>query len=52
MKNLGSDLYNSLRHTNNRKYFSGLSLRRNRREARIRGEKFGDFLAEKKVILS
>ena len=32
-KNRGPGLCNSLRHTNNRKYFSGLSLTRNRRES-------------------
>ena len=32
MKNRGPGLYNSLRHADNRKYFSGLSLMRNRRE--------------------
>ena len=55
-KNRGPGPCNSLRHANNRKYFSGLSLTRNRREvhmfylAREVG-KFGHVLAEKKVTL-
>ena len=35
IKNRGPGPYNSLRHTDNRKYFSGLSLTRNRREAHM-----------------
>ena len=56
-KNWGPGPYNSLRHADNRRYFSGLSLTRNRREvhmfylAREVG-KFGHVLAEKKVTLS
>ena len=34
-KNWGPGPYNSLRHADNRKYFSGLSLTRNRREAHM-----------------
>ena len=55
-KNWGHCSYNSLRHADNRRYFSGLSLTRNRREvhmfylAREVG-KFGHVLAEKKVTL-
>ena len=56
MKNRGPGLYNSLRHADNRKYFSGLSLTRNRREAHMfylarEVGKFGHVLAEKKVTL-
>ena len=56
IKNWGPGPYNSLRHADNRKYFSGLSLTRNPREvhmfnlAREVG-KFGHVLAEKKVTL-
>ena len=32
IKNRGPGPYNSLRHADNRKYFSGLSLMRNQRE--------------------
>ena len=35
IKNWGPGLYNFLRHTGNRKYFSSLSLTRNRREANM-----------------
>ena len=35
MKNEGPGPYNSLRHVDNRKYFSGLSLKRNRRKAHM-----------------
>ena len=35
IKNRGPGPYNSLRHADNRKYFSGLSLTRNRREAHM-----------------
>ena len=35
MKNWGPGPYNSLRHADNRRYFSGLSLTRNRREAHM-----------------
>ena len=55
-KNRGPGPYNSLRHADNRKYFSGLS--RDIEGKRIcfswRGkwEKFGDILAEKKETLS
>ena len=58
MKNRGPGPCNSLRHADNREYFSGLSLMRNRREAhmfylaREVGKKFGDVLAEKNVTLS
>ena len=34
-QNWGPGLYNSLRHADNRRYFSGLSLTRNRREAHV-----------------
>ena len=56
-KNWGPGPYNSLRHADNRKYFSDLSLMRNRREAHMfylarEVGKFGDVLAEKKVTLS
>ena len=55
-KNWGPGPYNSLRHADNRKYFSGLSLTRNRREALMfylarEVGIFGHALAEKKVIL-
>ena len=55
-KNWGLDPYNSLRHTDNSRYFSGLSLMRNQTEAhmfylaREKG-KFGHVLAEKKLTL-
>ena len=56
IKNWGRGPYNSLRHADNRKYFSGLSLTRNRREALMfylarEVGIFGHALAEKKVIL-
>ena len=57
-KNRGPGPCNSLRHADNRKYFSGLSLTRNRGKMctcftwRGKWEKFGDVLAEKKVSLS
>ena len=52
-KNWGPGPYNSLRHADNRRYFSGLSLTRNRREAHMfylarEVGKFGHVLAEKK----
>ena len=55
-KNWGPGPYNSLRHADNRRYFSGLSLTRNRREAHMfylarEVGKFGHVLAEKKVTL-
>ena len=55
-KNWGPGPYNSLRHAENRRYFLGLSLTRNRREAQMfylarEVGKFGHVLAEKKVIL-
>ena len=41
-KNWGPGLYNSLRHADNRRYFSGLPLTRNRREAHVLlGERSG-----------
>ena len=55
-KNWGPGPYNSPHHTDNRRYFLGLSLMWNRREvhmfylAREVG-KFGHVLAEKKVTL-
>ena len=56
-KNWGPGLYKSLRHTDNRKYFSGLSLMQNRREAHMfylakEVGNFGHVLTEKKVTLS
>ena len=56
IKNRGPGPYNSLCHTDNIKYFSGLSLTQNRGEAHMfywRGkwEKFGDVLAERKVTI-
>ena len=56
-KKQGAGSYNYLRHADNRKYFSSLSLMQNRREAHMfylarEVEKFGDVLAEEKVILS
>ena len=55
-KNSGPGSYNSLRHDDDRRYFSGLSLTRNRREAHMfylarEVEIFGYFLAKKKVTL-
>ena len=55
-KNWGPGPYNSLRHADNRRYFSGLSLTRNRREAHMfylvrKVGKFGHVLAEKKMTL-
>ena len=52
IKNWGPGPYNSLRHADNRKYFSGLSLTRNRREAHMFNfarevGKFGCFCWEK-----
>ena len=52
----GPGPYNSLRHADNKRYFSGLSLTQNRREAHMsylarEVEKFGHVLAEKKVTL-
>ena len=49
-------MYNSLRHSDNRKYFSGLSLTRNRREELMfyfvrEVGKSGHVLAEKRVTL-
>ena len=57
VKNGGPGLHKSIRHVDNRKYFSGLSLTRNRREAHMfhlakEVEKFGDVPAEEKVTLS
>ena len=55
-KNWGPGPYNSLRHADNRRYFSGLyrEIKGNRTCFTWRGkwEKFGDVLAEKKVTLS
>ena len=55
-KNWGPSLYNSLCHTDNRRYFLGLSPTWNRREVHMfylagKVEKFGHILAEKKVTL-
>ena len=55
-KNSGPGPHTSLRHADNRRYFSGLSLTRNRREAHLfylakEVGKFGHVLAEKKVTL-
>ena len=55
-KNWGPGPYNSLRHADSRRYFSGLSLTQNRREAHIiylarEMGKFGHVLAKKKVTL-
>ena len=49
-KNWGPGPYNALRHADNKRYFSGHSLTRNRREAHIfylarEVEKFGHVLA-------
>ena len=57
IKNWERGPYNSLRHADSRKYFSSLSLTRNRRKAQMfhlarEVENFGDVLAEKKVTLS
>ena len=54
--NWGPNPYNSLCHADNRRYFSGLSLMPNQREAHmfylVRGVgKFGHVLAEKRVTL-
>ena len=56
IKNWEPGPYNSLCHANNRRYFSGLSLMRNQREAHMFSlamemGKFGHVLAEKKVTL-
>ena len=56
-KKLGPGPCNSLRHSDNRRYFSGLSPTQNRRKAHMfylatEVEKFGYVLAEKKVTLS
>ena len=53
IKNLGPGLYNSLHHTDNGRYFLGLSLTQNRREAHMfflarEVGKFGCVLLEKK----
>ena len=55
-KNWGPGPYSSLRYADNRRYFSGLSQARNRREAQMfylarEVEKFWLVLAEKKVTL-
>ena len=53
-KNRGPGPFNSLRHIDEKKYFSGLSLTQNRRKVRainLVREKFGYNLAEKKVTL-
>ena len=55
-KNWGPGLYNSLRHTDNRRNLSGLSLMQNQREANMfylarEMGKFGHVLAEKKLTL-
>ena len=52
----GPSPYNSLRHADNRRYFSGLSIIQNPREAHMfylarELGKFGHVLAEKKVTL-
>ena len=57
LKNWVPGPYNYLRHADNTKYFTGLSLTRNRREAhmfywREKREKFGDVFAERKITLS
>ena len=57
VKNRGPGPYNSLRHADNRKYFSDLSLMRSLREAHMfylakEVGKFGDVPAEEKVTLS
>ena len=56
IKNWGTDLYNSLCHADNRRYFSGLSLKLNWREAHMfylarEVGKFGNVLTQKKVTL-
>ena len=53
-KKLRTVPYNSLRHADNRRYFLGLCLTRNRREAHMfylarEAGNFGHVLAEKKV---
>ena len=55
-RNLGPGPCNSLHHADNNRYFSGLSLTRNRREADMfylarEVGKFGHVLAEKKITL-
>ena len=55
-KNWGLGQYNSLRHADNRRYFLGLSITRNRGEAYMfclarEVGKFGHVFAEKKVTL-
>ena len=55
-KNWGPGPYNSVRHTDNRRYFSGLSLKGNWREAHMfylarEVGKFGHVLADRKVTL-
>ena len=55
-KNWGPGLYNSLHHADNRRYFLGLSLMQNQREAHMfylarEVGKSGHVLAEKKVTL-
>ena len=55
-KNWGPGPYNSLHHADNRRYFLGLSLTQNQREAHMfylarEVGKFGHVLAEKKVTL-
>ena len=55
-KNWGPGPYNSLRHADNRRYFFGLSLMGNRREAHMfylvnEVGKLGHVLADKKVTL-
>ena len=55
-KNWGPGPYNSLHHAENRRYFWGLSLMQNWREAHMlylvrEVGKFGHVLAEKKVTL-
>ena len=56
-KSRGPGLYNSLRHADNKKYFSGLSLREIKGKRTCftwqgKWKKFGDVLAEKKITLS
>ena len=55
-KNWVPGSYNSLHHTDNRRYFSGLSLTRNQWEAHMfylarEVEKLGNVLSEEKVNL-
>ena len=57
IKNRGPGPFNSLRHADNKKYFSGLSLtliegKRTCFTWRGKWEKLGDVLAERKVTLS